>query len=119
MKAIAIKKNAMFRGRDVLWLIDNTSAMHAFVRGASANELLEEIVAAYWFLAFELRARVWLEWVDSKSNWADGISREFANDEFVQKHGFQVREVTADVRWWHANLENLWQRARRELSRCG
>ena len=109
----------MFRGRDVLWLIDNTSAMHAFVRGASANELLEEIVAAYWFLAFELRARVWLEWVDSKSNWADGISREFANDEFVLRHKFQVREVTADVRWWHANLENLWQRARRELSRCG
>ena len=41
-----------FRERRVVWFVDNTAAMAAFVRGASGNPQLERIVALFWILLF-------------------------------------------------------------------
>ncbi len=54
------------RGRRIVWYVDNTAAMSAFVKGASANEHLEHIVGLFWMLAWHLDVQVWFEWVDSR-----------------------------------------------------
>ena len=55
-------------------------------------------------MASFLDARIWIEWVDSESNWADGISRSFAADSFVGGRGFAVHEILPEVHWWHDAL---------------
>ncbi len=67
----------VFRQRHVVWYVDNTAALASFVKGASANEDLEIIVAIFWMAACHLQCSVWFEWVDSDSNWSDGVSRDF------------------------------------------
>ena len=55
----------LFRTRKVVWYVDNTSALAAFVKGASANAHLERIVGILWVLAHHLQCDIWVEWVDS------------------------------------------------------
>ncbi len=47
-----------FRGRRMVWYIDNTSAMASFVKGASKSEQLERIVGLFWMLAWHLDIQV-------------------------------------------------------------
>ena len=105
----------LFRGRSVVWYVDNTSAMAAFVKGASANEHLERIVAIFWLCCFRLDCSIWLEWVDSESNWSDGLSRDLGKDTFVKEHRFETEEVFPDVSWWNRPLVEVWGR----ISRLG
>jgi hypothetical protein len=102
----------LFRGRDVIWYVDNTSAMAAFVKGASKNEHLERIVIVFWFCAFHLDSRIWIEWVDSGANWSDGLSREFERDPFIAEHGFAVEPIAPDTKWWAGPLVQVWARIR-------
>ena len=104
-----------FRGRRVVWYVDNTSAMAAFVKGASANEHLERIVAIFWLCCYHLDCGIWLEWVDSESNWSDGLSRDLADDLFVKEHHFETEEVFPEVAWWNLPLAEVWNR----ISRLG
>ena len=46
-------------GRDVLLLIDNTSALHTFLKGISTNEGLARSVAVAHLLTYHYRCRVW------------------------------------------------------------
>jgi hypothetical protein len=103
----------LFRGRSVVWYVDNTSAMAAFVKGASANFHLERIVAVFWLCCYQLGCSVWLEWVDSESNWSDGLSRDLANDAFVVEHGFETRETFPELAWWNQPLAEVWKRISR------
>ena len=104
-----------FRGRRVVWYVDNTSAMAAFVKGASANEHLERIVAIFWLCCHHLDCGIWREWVDSESNWSDGLSRDLADDLFVKEHHFETEEVFPEVAWWNLPLAEVWSR----ISRLG
>ena len=109
--------HATFRGRDVLWVVDNTSALHSFVRGTSGNKYLEEIVAVYWFAAFELKCRIWLEWVDSDANWSDGISRLLGEDELSAELGFRTCLLEDQMAWWHEDPTLLWGRVQERLDK--
>ena len=100
----------VFRGRSVVWYVDNTSAMASFVKGASANAHLERIVAICWMCSFHLRATIWVEWVDSHANWSDGLSRALAGDQFVVDHNFVTEEVMPDMAWWSEPLNEVWDR---------
>ena len=104
-----------FRVRSVVWYVDNTSAMASFVKGASANPHLERIVAIFWMSAFLLQSTIWIEWVDSESNWSDGLSRALAADAFVAEHGFQTEEVWPDMSWWSEPLPVVWNHLTRLL----
>ena len=53
-----------FRGRSVVWFVDNTAAMSAFVKGVSGNPHLEKIVGLTWIIAFHLSTTIWFEWVE-------------------------------------------------------
>ena len=105
----------LFRGRTAVWYVDNTSAMAAFVKGASANAHLERIVAVFWLCCYRLNCSVWLEWVDSESNWSDGLSRDLAEDPFVSEHGFRTLEIFPELAWWNQPLSEVWKEIARRI----
>ena len=59
-----------------------------------------------------LDARVWIEYVDSKGNWADGISREFDQDPFVIHNGVQVRRIQHPLAWYTTDIIDAWSRSK-------
>ena len=65
-----------FRGRDIVWFIDNEAACASLVRGASSQEDIAGIAETAQWLCMRLQCRIWYEWVDSASNPSDGLSRE-------------------------------------------
>ena len=100
---------AMFRGRCIIWYVDNTSALASLVKGASKNPHLEKIVGITWILAYHRKAEIYFEWVDSKSNWSDGISRDFGNDPVARRLGFTTSPLHLDMSWWQLSSVELWQ----------
>ena len=67
----------------------------------------------FWILSFHLDCSVWFEWVDSGSNWADGVSRLMELDPFAAEHGFAFREMKQPASWWSADLAEVWGEASR------
>ena len=108
----------VFRGRHVLLYVDNTSAMPAFVKGASGNPDLERIIVVFWILVFHIECTVWIEWVDSKANWADGISRLFGSDPVARELGFATRETELDTQWWNDALSSVWDSIRTHVDQA-
>ena len=104
-----------FRGRHVIWFVDNTAATAAFVKGASSNEDLERIVGLFWVLAFHLDCSVWFEWVDSKANWSDGISRLYEKDLLSKKLGFATARMQLDMAWWGEPWRSVWERVQHRV----
>ena len=105
----------LFRGRQVIWYVDNTPAMAAFVKGASSNPHLEQIVGLTWILAFHLDCQLWFEWVDSDSNWSDDLSRHLAGDTLSQELGFTPEPITQDSVWWQLPWLSLWHEVARRV----
>ena len=102
-----------FRGRRMVWYVDNTSAMAAFVKGTSKSPELERIVNLFWILSFHLDCSVWFEWVDSGSNWSDGVSRLLERDPFAADHGFKLQKMRQPDSWWAADLAEVWDESSR------
>ena len=63
------------QGRDVIFFIDNQSVCAALAKGATKSDDLQAFTTAWHARAHKLGVRVWFEWVDSKSNPADELSR--------------------------------------------
>ena len=62
-------------GRDILFFIDNESAVGSLIRSSSTEldaALATQVAHA---ILVQLQARTWWDWVDTKSNPADGLSR--------------------------------------------
>ena len=64
----------------------------ALVRGRSNQPALDHVALLIHLALFVLRSWVYFEWVESKANWADGISRLGVNDPWHQEHNFVVTE---------------------------
>ncbi len=64
-----------FRGRDVIWFIDNEAACAALIRGSNSAEDVQDVAETAAFFSSLLDARVWYEWIDSASNVSGGLSR--------------------------------------------
>ena len=63
-----------------------------------------------------LEARVWFEYIDSKGNWADGISRNFEHDKFVLDNNVQVRRLHDPFSWLCEDAAAAWASSERLLS---
>ena len=61
--------------RSILLFIDNDSAAASLVKGYSPQHDGASIVGEFWLLAASLRSHVYIDRVESKSNIADGPSR--------------------------------------------
>ena len=90
----------------------DTAALSGLVKGASKEPVNEKLIAHFWAAAFRLEARIWLEYVDSKSNWADGISREYDQDPFVQQYGVQTRRLRKPFHWLQENPHGMWEHSK-------
>ena len=78
--------------RDVIFFIDNEAACAAMVRGSSSEEDVGAVVNAVHWLLFRVDCRPWFEWVDSKSNCSDGLSRDGLEDVWTIAQGWQLKE---------------------------
>ena len=85
--AVTTRPNA-FRSRRGIWFIDNTAALMALIRGRSGSSDLERLSQLVHLCLFALSASLFWEWVPSKSNWADAISRMGYSDPWYPAHGF-------------------------------
>jgi hypothetical protein len=85
---------AELRGRDIYVFIDNEAAASAVIRGATrAGDVGLIVQALHWKLHL-LSARVWVEWIDSKSNPSDGLSRDGLTDAWTLEQEWDLEEAS-------------------------
>ena len=89
-----------FRGRRGLWFIDNTAALMALVRGRSDNADLEHMSRLIHLTLFALRAWFFWEWIPSKANWSDEISRDGLHARWHVKHDFSTHFAIFPFEIW-------------------
>ena len=82
-----VERPDLFRNRRGLWFLDNVAAVMTLVRGRSSNADLAKLGHLIHLALFALRAQGYWEYVQSKSNWADDISRLGAEDPWWRCHG--------------------------------
>ena len=84
-------------GRDVIAFCDNSAAVATLIRGTahSADVLRMAEVATLQQLTHGIR--LWVEWVDSQSNPADGLSRAGLQDVWTLAQNWVLHEVRAQV----------------------
>ena len=85
-----VAQPAEFRGRRGVWFVDNTAALMALIRGRSSSGDLSRLSQLIHLCLFALDCSLYWEWIPSKSNWADDISRLGWADPWCGAHGFQV-----------------------------
>ena len=78
-------------GKVMVLFIDNQAAMVALTSGSSRAADAAWLSHVTHLLWFQLGIRVWVEWVDSESNPADGLSREGLGDPWTQAQAVRLR----------------------------
>ena len=94
--------------RDVIAFIDKSVALHCMVKGTSTNAAIDRTVHLVHLLAFVRGIRIWFEFVPSEQNWADGVSRNGLNDQFVRNHDFEPIEPFVEPKLWSHTLIDAW-----------
>ena len=69
-------------------------------------------------LVFQLDAQVWFEWIDSDSNWADGVSRVFEADTLAEKHKFRLQPMQSPIQQGSRPWAELWEAARSSIEQA-
>ena len=75
--------------------VDNEAAVSTIIRGSSSTVDCTHLAELLHAILLKLSARIWVEWIDSDSNPADGLSRAGLNDHW------QKCKDTALYVWWH------------------
>ena len=73
------------RGKDLIYFIDNQSVCACLTKGASKSRDIQHLSTAWRSMCHDLGCRVWIEWVPSKSNPADILSRHHKSEENIVK----------------------------------
>ena len=79
---------SVVRGSRGVWFIDNVSALMAMVKGCSSVGSMDSMAKLAHLIGFSVGASAYYEYVQSKSNWADEISREGFKGPWAKKRGF-------------------------------
>ena len=82
------------QGRDCLAFCDNAAAVSSLIRGTSRCTDVLEIAELCTALQLQLEMRLWIDWVDSGSNPADGLSRDGITDAWTCSQNWSLRELT-------------------------
>ena len=85
-----VARPSWFRHRRGVWWINNTAALMALIRDRSDSPDLSRLAQLIHVGFFCLNTWVYFEWVPSKSNWSDAISREGEADSWHRKNGFST-----------------------------
>ncbi|CAE7538614.1 unnamed protein product [Symbiodinium sp. CCMP2592] len=100
-----VSRPSHFRSRRGVWYIDNTAALMSLIRGRSDNADLSRLAQLIHLCLFCFKTWVYWEWVPSKSNWSDSISREGADDVWHQSHLFSTFRAHFPHELWALPLE--------------
>ena len=98
----------VFAGRCILWFIDNTTSLYSFVNGTANDPQIDRAVAVLYVCDAHYSFLTWFEFVNSKANWADGISRLHADDPFARQHGFPIVQVKVPQGMWFHDIARVW-----------
>ncbi len=82
----------LLRDQDLLWFIDNEAAAASIIRASSGEEDVHLLAQASQVRLALLGARLWVEWIDSESNPADGLSRDGLSDEWTCQQQWSLSE---------------------------
>ena len=85
--ALAVRAHS-FRGRRGFWYIDNITALMSLIRGRSSSPDLERLAQLIHVAMFALRASFFFEYIPSKTNWADAVSRIGFKGPWIHQRGF-------------------------------
>ena len=87
----------IFRGKEVVWFVDNEAAVSSLIQGTSRAEDVGHIAACTQLAMMELSCSTWFEWIDSASNPADGLSRDGVSDQWTARQGWDLEEVQPET----------------------
>ena len=96
-----------FRSRSGIWWVDNVAALMALVKGTGRNSSLDAMAQMIHLLLFHLQVQLWFEWIESKSNWTDSISRLGMADPFWRSQAFTVTHSSIFTELWKLPLPVL------------
>lgn len=95
-----VARPSEFRGRRGVWFIDNIAALMALIRGRSDSPDLERMANLIHLACFALRTWIYWEYIPSKSNWADAISRLGMEDPCHSANQFKLFRVSFPFFLW-------------------
>ena len=98
-----------FRSCKTTWFIDNIPALWALVKGSANCEILNHMAYMIHSILFGLGGHMYFEYIESKSNWADELSRIGFRSTFTARHAFPVRAGGVYAWWWRVPLA-AWPR---------
>ena len=90
---------AFMRERDVVCFVDKEAVCASAIRGSSSAEDVSDVVETAALLNLKLGNRVWYEWIDSRSNISDGLSRE--GKECILANRICATIVEIESQSWH------------------
>ena len=96
------------RNRKAFWFLDNSNGLYSHFKGNAKTAVQDRNVAIARIFCFHAKCQLWYEYVDSKSNWADGISRLLSNDPWSKAHGFELHSFRCSSKWWAYTLKELF-----------
>lgn len=76
----------------------------SLIRGRSDSAGLEKLTQLIHLAFFSLRTWIYWEYIPSKSNWADAISRLGADDPWFRSHGFSPHTAAFPLILWRLLL---------------
>ena len=82
----------LVRGTSSIWFIDNIAALMALVKGSSGSHSLDQMAQMVHLACFAIRSVPYFEYVESKANWSDEISREGVQGTWAPNNAFSVGE---------------------------
>ena len=83
-----------FCSADVVWFIDNESAVASLIKASSDQPDVHRIVQTSQAVLQALGARTWFEWIDTESNPSDGLSRDGLLDVWTQSQGWSLKDYS-------------------------
>ena len=93
-----------FRGGRGVWYIDNVAALMCLIRGRSDSPDLERMANLIHVALFALQTWIFWEWIPSKSNWSDSISRLGWRDPWHRMHHFKCLPAYFPASLWRLPL---------------
>ena len=80
-----------------LWCIDNIAALMALVKGTSGVPSMDQLTKAIHLGAFALEAQAYYEYVESKANWSDEISRLGIKGRWAADNKFVIQHCSVAI----------------------
>ena len=102
-----ITRPGHFRNRRGIWFIDNTAALMSLIRGRSDSPDLEHMSRMIHVALYSLNCWIFWEWIPSKSNWADAISRMGAEDPWLKVRHFDIFPAFFPLFLWSLPFQAL------------